>query len=103
MVTTSYGRYALVNKQGIRYGDARVSCAKSGGYLAALETNAEFDALVTFNTIYFIGFNGFYDPGKWSITINYISSEEFYLTKMSWGDHDVLTATSHEYFNATSF
>ena len=30
-------------------------------------------------------------------------SEEFDLTKMSWGDHDVLTATSHEYLNATSF
>ena len=30
-------------------------------------------------------------------------SEEFDLTKMSWGDHDILTATSHEYFTATSF
>ena len=32
-----------------------------------------------------------------------IPSEEFDLTKMSWGDHDILPATSHEYFNATSF
>ena len=30
-------------------------------------------------------------------------SEEFDLTKMSWGDHDILTVTSHEYFTATSF
>ena len=31
------------------------------------------------------------------------TGEEFDLTKMSWGDHDILTATTHEYFNATSF
>ena len=30
-------------------------------------------------------------------------SEIFDLTKMSWGDHDILTATSHQYFTATSF
>ena len=39
--------------------------------------------------------------------LKYISyscpSEEFDLRKMSWGDHDILTATSHEYFTATSF
>ena len=34
---------------------------------------------------------------------SYLPSEEFDLTKMSWGDHDILTATSHEYFTATSF
>ena len=26
-------------------------------------------------------------------------SEEFDLTKMSWGDYDILLATSHDYFN----
>ena len=30
-------------------------------------------------------------------------SEEFDLAKISWGDHDILTAISHEYFNATLF
>ena len=30
-------------------------------------------------------------------------SEEFDLTKMSWGGHDILTATSRNYFTATSF
>ena len=30
-------------------------------------------------------------------------SEEFDLTKMSWGDHDILTVTSHDYLTATSF
>ena len=30
-------------------------------------------------------------------------SEEFDLTKMSWGDHDILTAVSHDYFTAMSF
>ena len=30
-------------------------------------------------------------------------SEKFDLTKMSWWDHDILTATSHDYFTATSF
>ena len=30
-------------------------------------------------------------------------SEEFDLTKMSWRDHEILTATSHDYFTATSF
>ena len=39
--------------------------------------------------------------------LKYISyscpSEEFDLTKMLWGDHDILTATSHEYFTAASF
>ena len=28
-------------------------------------------------------------------------SEEFDLTKMSWGDHDILTVTSHDYPTAT--
>ena len=32
-----------------------------------------------------------------------IPSEEFDLTKMSWGDHDILTVTSHDYLTATSF
>ena len=32
-----------------------------------------------------------------------LPSEEFELTKMSWGDHDILTVTSHDYFTATSF
>ena len=32
-----------------------------------------------------------------------VPSEEFELTKMSWGDHDILTATSRYYFTATSF
>ena len=32
-----------------------------------------------------------------------LPSEEFHLTKMSWGDHDIFTATSHDYFTATSF
>ena len=65
-VTTSYGKYRLVNNAGIKYVDARASCAQSGGYLAALETHAEYDALVTFNNLYFIGFNAFADPGKYS-------------------------------------
>ena len=32
-----------------------------------------------------------------------IPSEEFDLTKMSWGYHDILTVTSQDYFTATSF
>ena len=32
-----------------------------------------------------------------------LSREEFDLTKMTWGDHDILTATSHDYFTAISF
>ena len=32
-----------------------------------------------------------------------LPSEEFDLAKMSWGDHAILTATSHNYFAATSF
>ena len=30
------------------------------------------------------------------------TQRKFDLTKMSWWDHDILTANSHEYFNATS-
>ena len=35
--------------------------------------------------------------------LDIVPSEEFDLTKMSWGDHDILTVTSHDYFTATSF
>ena len=33
----------------------------------------------------------------------FLPSEEFDLTKMSWGDHDILTVTSHDYLTATLF
>ena len=64
LIITSYGRYKLINKTRMTYEEARTSCTLSGGHLAALETQAEFDALITFSEFYLIGLNSLADASK---------------------------------------